>query len=77
MKKLRKIKISWKLKVEIEHEVEPEIEIEVFSYVKFQTKGTFSFMVIHRDDACTRTTSHIYTLKFYIRCLVEVYFSFL
>lgn len=53
-------------------EVEPDIEIEVFSYVKFQTKGTFSFMVIHRDEACTRTTSHIYTLKFYIRCLGEV-----
>ena len=53
-------------------EDEPEIEIEVFSYVKFQIKGTFSFIAIHRDEACTRNTSHIYTLKFYIRCLREV-----
>ena len=50
-------------------EVEPEIKIDVFSYVKFQIKGTFSFIAIHTDKTCTHTTSHIYTLKFYIRCL--------
>ena len=46
-------------------EVEAEIEIEIFSYVKFQIKGTFSSIAIHRDEACTCTTSHIYTKVLY------------